>query len=261
MARIDSVKGLCSSTELEAILTSKVINGHRIHKGDASRPNNLTFIFTGNALTLSTDLTRRTFTINMTKPMESEDWEGGEAVHNCKPQAHLRSLIYADIIAKLRNGTGGWRTRPECPTSRGTRRTPPDRGSVPCSLRFVLRVNHQVGTEHDQSKWFPLVNHGLMALLGFPPWMHGFLSLACSAKKNCDLSRTPLATRTYASACGCFRALASHEDASIIHRGFRAVSAIAAPAAFPAVPNSSLHQSSVCRSRLSSPPTPAAWSR
>lgn len=113
VARIDNVKGLCSSAELEAILTSKVINGHRIHKGDASRPNNLTFIFTGNALTLSTDLTRRTFTINMTKPQEAEDWEGEMKqfiIDN-------RKRIYADIIAELRRpvaklnlagGTGGW---------------------------------------------------------------------------------------------------------------------------------------------------------
>lgn len=113
VARIDNVKGLCSSTELEAILTSKVINGHRIHKGDASRPNNLTFIFTGNALTLSTDLTRRTFTINMTKPQESEDWEGEMKQFIIKH----RKRIFADIIADLRRpapkmdlkgGTGGW---------------------------------------------------------------------------------------------------------------------------------------------------------
>jgi hypothetical protein len=113
VARIDNVKGLCSSTELEAILTSKVINGHRIHKGDASRPNNLTFIFTGNALTLSTDLTRRTFTINMTKPMESEDWEGEMKQFIIAN----RKRIYADIIAELRRpvakmnlsgGSGGW---------------------------------------------------------------------------------------------------------------------------------------------------------
>jgi hypothetical protein len=113
VARIDNVKGLCSSVELEAILTSKVINGHRIHKGDASRPNNLTFIFTGNALTLSSDLTRRTFTINMTKPLESEDWEGEMKQYIIKN----RKRIFADIIAELRRpvakldlkgGTGGW---------------------------------------------------------------------------------------------------------------------------------------------------------
>ncbi len=113
VARIDNVKGLCSSAEMEAILTSKVINGHRIHKGDASRPNNLTFIFTGNALTLSTDLTRRTFTINMTKPTESEDWEGEMK----RFIAENRKRIFADIIADLRrpveklnvkSGTGGW---------------------------------------------------------------------------------------------------------------------------------------------------------
>lgn len=113
VARIDNVKGLCSSAELEAIITSKVINGHRLHHGDASRPNNLTFIFTGNALTLSSDIARRTFTISVTKPTESDAWETElkQYITQCKKR------IYADIVAelrqptaapKLKGGTGGW---------------------------------------------------------------------------------------------------------------------------------------------------------
>ena len=113
VARIDNVKGLCSSEELEAILTSPVINGHRFMKGDASRQNNITFILTGNALHLSTDIARRTFTITLTSPRESESWRE-------ELMAHIRTnrkKIFSDIIAEMRKpkekidygiGSGGW---------------------------------------------------------------------------------------------------------------------------------------------------------
>ncbi len=113
VVRVDNVKGLCSSTELESILTSSIINGHRMHKGDACRPNNLTFIITGNALTLSSDISRRVFQIHLAQPTESGAWQTKlfSFIHK------NRKKIYADIIQELRKppssvdvsaGTGGW---------------------------------------------------------------------------------------------------------------------------------------------------------
>ena len=113
VARVDNVKGLCSSEELEAILTSPVINGHRFMKGDASRVNNLTFILTGNSLNLSSDIARRTFTIHLTAPQENDYWRD-------QLMAFIRThrkKVFADIIAEMRKpketidysiGTGGW---------------------------------------------------------------------------------------------------------------------------------------------------------
>jgi len=113
VARVDNIKGLCSSEELEAILTSPVINGHRFMKGDASRPNNITFILTGNALHLSTDIARRTFTIQLTSPRESTTWRE-ELMSFIRLN---RKRVFADIIAEMRKpkeeidysiGSGGW---------------------------------------------------------------------------------------------------------------------------------------------------------
>lgn len=62
---IDNVRGRLARSGLEAALTAHTIDGHRLNVGQASRPNNLTWLITANTPQLSRDLTDRAVVIKL----------------------------------------------------------------------------------------------------------------------------------------------------------------------------------------------------
>lgn len=76
IAILDNLKSnRFSNADFEGLITSTTINGKRLYHGDASRPNDLTWIITGNGLSLSTDIAQRAVFIEIEKPKYSGDWE------------------------------------------------------------------------------------------------------------------------------------------------------------------------------------------
>lgn len=106
VVRMDNIKGVAESALVESLITSRVISGYRLYHGDASRPNTLTFIVTGNALALSRDLAERAYIIRLQRPTFRAGWEA-------KLGAFLeekRNYILADICAALRGEKGEYTT-------------------------------------------------------------------------------------------------------------------------------------------------------
>ena len=96
------MKGLCGSSELEGLLTSPEISGHRFRMGDGSRPSNLTYMITGNSLRLTTDIARRCYTIRPIRPKESATWKETMMAYILTN----RTRIVMDMVAELqRPGT------------------------------------------------------------------------------------------------------------------------------------------------------------
>ena len=97
VVRIDNIKGSYNSSFIEALITTPFISGHRLYHGEASRPNTLTFVLTGNSLRLSRDLTDRSFIIRLTKPDYQAEWE--DRLYTYLTQHH--KFILADIVYEL----------------------------------------------------------------------------------------------------------------------------------------------------------------
>lgn len=98
-ALLDNVKSLRFSwAELEAIITSAAISGHRMYAGEASRPNTLTWYITLNGASLSTDMAQRCVIVKLAKPTHSATWEEETTAFI---EAN-RGRIIADCIAFLR---------------------------------------------------------------------------------------------------------------------------------------------------------------
>jgi len=57
-----------SSGELEGLITTDVISGHRFYFGEASRPNTLTFCLTINGASLSKDMSQRVVPVVLDRP-------------------------------------------------------------------------------------------------------------------------------------------------------------------------------------------------
>lgn len=74
VVRIDNIKGGMSSGLLESLITTQRISGHRMYQGEASRPNTLTFLLTGNTIRLSRDMAERSFTIRLARPTPRPSW-------------------------------------------------------------------------------------------------------------------------------------------------------------------------------------------
>lgn len=69
VARLDNVKTMRFSwAELESIITASYISGHRLHQGEAGRPNIFTWLITLNGASLSTDMAQRVVTVKLGKP-------------------------------------------------------------------------------------------------------------------------------------------------------------------------------------------------
>ena len=99
IAIIDNVKTLDFSNQaIESLITDSEISGRRNNHGEATRPNNLTWIFTLNSASLSTDVAQRAIIIKLSRPSYDADWE--ERVQNLIQDN--RERIFGDLIAMLR---------------------------------------------------------------------------------------------------------------------------------------------------------------
>lgn len=99
VALIDNIKSAKFSWDfLESLVTANEISGHRLHCGNASRPNNLLWILTVNGASLSTDMAQRVVTIKLDRPVRSGGWEE-ETVQLIREN---HQLILADLIGLLR---------------------------------------------------------------------------------------------------------------------------------------------------------------
>lgn len=95
IARLDNVKTMKFSwAELEAVITSPVISGHRLHKGEASRPNNFSLYITLNGASLSIDMAQRVIIVKLKRPADRMGaWESDV----CEFIDKYRAEIIADI--------------------------------------------------------------------------------------------------------------------------------------------------------------------
>jgi hypothetical protein len=72
---IDNLKTMkLSWSELEGLITSGTISGHRLYVGEGSRPNLLTIIITMNGGSLSKDMAQRAITIQFSRPAYRKEW-------------------------------------------------------------------------------------------------------------------------------------------------------------------------------------------
>ena len=95
---LDNVKSMRFSWgELEGIITSPEIGGHRMYSGEATRPNNLTWFITLNGASLSTDMAQRSVIVKVKRPQRSANWEEDTTKFI---DAHRDALI-ADCIGQL----------------------------------------------------------------------------------------------------------------------------------------------------------------
>jgi len=99
VALLDNVKTTRFSWgELEALITSGAISGHRMYAGEASRPNYLTWLITLNGASLSTDMAQRVVEIQLAEPDYAGGWE--ESVRTFI--AASRDKIIGDLVGLLR---------------------------------------------------------------------------------------------------------------------------------------------------------------
>ena len=76
LARIDNIKTYRFSwADLEGLITSPVISGHRMYKGEGRRPNTLTWTLTLNGASLSKDMAKRVIVVKLQRPTYSPTWE------------------------------------------------------------------------------------------------------------------------------------------------------------------------------------------
>lgn len=99
LAVLDNVKSMRFSWgDLEGLITSAAISGHRLHYGEAQRANNLTWYMTMNGLDLSTDMAKRCVVLKIKRPTWSGDWS--EDLHEFVKVHRLQ--IIADLCEHLR---------------------------------------------------------------------------------------------------------------------------------------------------------------
>lgn len=102
MLLLDNLKTLKFSwDELEALVTSDRISGHRMYFGEGNVPNTLSVVLTLNGATLSCDMAQRCIIIELARPEYSGTWE--EEVRTYI-QEH-REQILADMMAELQRPT------------------------------------------------------------------------------------------------------------------------------------------------------------
>jgi hypothetical protein len=76
LARIDNIKTYRFSwADLEGLITSPVISGHRLYHGEGRRPNTLTWALTLNGASLSKDMAKRVIVVKLKRPAYSPAWE------------------------------------------------------------------------------------------------------------------------------------------------------------------------------------------
>ena len=98
---LDNVKTLkLSWGELEALVTTDSVSGHRLYHGEGRRPNTLTYCLTLNGASLSRDLAQRCVIVKLKRPAYSGTWEE-ETIALIEGK---RWEIIGDILATLRAG-------------------------------------------------------------------------------------------------------------------------------------------------------------
>jgi hypothetical protein len=96
---LDNAKTRCLSwADLEGMITSPVISGHRLFTGEMVRPNVITWCITMNGGSYSTDLAQRSVFIKVAKPKYAGTWE--ESLREFIDQN--RQAIFADLVRFLR---------------------------------------------------------------------------------------------------------------------------------------------------------------
>lgn len=93
---VDNIKTSVSNPQIEAMITSSVLDGKRMYHGDFRRPNLLTWFLTANSPRLSRDLTDRSVPVRIGKP-KGRDFQGWAA----KFLAARRGELLADLLAIL----------------------------------------------------------------------------------------------------------------------------------------------------------------
>jgi hypothetical protein len=116
VAVLDNVKtSRFSWGELEAMITNSIIGGHRMYRGEATRPNYITWIITLNGASLSTDMAQRIVEIQLAEPGYASGWE--DEVRGFIDQH--RGEIIGDLIGFLRRKPRQWRRRTRWATWEG----------------------------------------------------------------------------------------------------------------------------------------------
>src|SRR5262249_62173197 len=78
VVRLDNLKQADFGwADLERVLTSPTLNGHRMFKGDGARPNTLVWALTANGASLSRDLAQRCIIIQLNRPEYEAAWKAG----------------------------------------------------------------------------------------------------------------------------------------------------------------------------------------
>jgi len=98
IVRLDNIKGEVNSAILEGLISTKYVSGKQMYKGDARRPNTLTYILTGNGMRLDGDMAERCFIIRLTKPKYNPTWQHTVSEFITKYQ----QFIIMDIIEELK---------------------------------------------------------------------------------------------------------------------------------------------------------------
>lgn len=96
---LDNVKSLKFSwAELEGMITSTEVGGHRMYCGDGARPNTMTWFITLNGASLSTDMAQRAVIIKLEKPNRTGEWSDDTR----KFIDDHRDEIIADVISHMK---------------------------------------------------------------------------------------------------------------------------------------------------------------
>ena len=74
IVRIDNIKQHLDLADLEALITSPIISGHEMFKGEGSRPNTLVWCLTVNAATVTRDFAQRCVIIQLQRPSNHPNW-------------------------------------------------------------------------------------------------------------------------------------------------------------------------------------------
>lgn len=99
VAIVDNLKShRFSWADFESLVTSRRISGHKLYVGEATRPNNYTWVVTTNGISLSTDIAQRAVVVRINKPKYAGDWVGD----TWRFIRENRTAIIADVIAFLR---------------------------------------------------------------------------------------------------------------------------------------------------------------
>jgi len=100
IAVIDNIKSFRFSWgDLENLITTPEISGHRLYHGEATRPNTLTWILTLNGANLSTDMAQRSIIVKLRRPERSGTWEEETRAFI---ETHREQLL-GDITTALRD--------------------------------------------------------------------------------------------------------------------------------------------------------------